>query len=109
MKAVGGRLKSDISFSSTITWNNFPLPELSEEAREQIIAGGQAVIEARALHPDRSLAQHYAPLAMSPTLLKAHRGLDAAVDRALGAKRTCRSEQERQQILFERYSEMVAH
>ena len=108
MKAVGGRLKSDISFSSTITWNNFPLPELSEEAREQIIAGGQAVIEARALHPDRSLAQHYAPLAMSPTLLKAHRGLDAAVDRALGAKRTCRSEQERQRILFERYSEMLS-
>ncbi|WP_263310860.1 DNA methyltransferase [Brachybacterium atlanticum] len=107
MKAVGGRLKSDLSFSSTITWNNFPLPEVSEKLREQVISGGREVLEARANHPERSLAQHYAPLAMTPALLKAHRTLDAAVDKALGARRTCTSEQERQQILFERYAEMT--
>src|SRR5699024_3280521 len=33
MKTVGGRMKSDLSFSSTITWNNFPLPHLSQQQR----------------------------------------------------------------------------
>ena len=72
-----------------------------------MISGGREVLKARALHPERSLAQHYAPLAMTPALLKAHRTLDAAVDRAFSARRTCTSEQERQQILFERYAELT--
>jgi len=107
-RAVGGTLESRLRFSNTIVWNNLPLPEISEKLREQVIAGGQAVLEARALHPERSLAQHYAPLAMDPALLKAHRVLDGAVDRAFGARRKCTSEQDRQQVLFERYSEMLA-
>src|SRR5699024_10658151 len=106
-KAIGGRLESRLRFASTLTWYTLPLPEVTEKQREQVIAGGQAVLEARALHPERSLAQHYAPLAMDPALLKAHRSLDAAVDKAFGAKRTCKSEQERQRILFERYAEMT--
>ncbi|GAA1490984.1 class I SAM-dependent DNA methyltransferase [Brachybacterium sacelli] len=108
LKTVGGRLKSDPSLSSSIVWNNLPLPDTSEKLRDQIIAGGQSVLGARALHPERSLAQHYAPLAMDPALLKAHRTLDTAVDRAFGARRTCTSEQERQRILFERYAELTA-
>lgn len=108
-RAVGGTLESRLRFSNTIVWNNLPLPEISEKLRAQVIAGGQAVLEARGDHPERSLAQHYAPLAMDPALLKAHRTLDGAVDRAFGARRTCASEQDRQQILFERYSEMLAN
>ncbi|MFZ2273032.1 class I SAM-dependent DNA methyltransferase, partial [Corynebacterium variabile] len=56
MKTVGGRLESRISLSSTITWNNFPVPELDEKTRVSIIKAGQGVLDARALHPDRSLA-----------------------------------------------------
>jgi len=106
-RVAGGRIKSDLRFSATVVWNNLPLPEVSEKQRDQVIAGGQAVLEARALHPERSLAQHYAPLAMDPALLKAHRTLDVAVDKAFGAKRVCTSEQQRQRILFERYAELT--
>src|SRR5699024_1782163 len=107
-RATGGRIKSDLRFSATVVWNNLPLPEVSGKQRDQVIAGGQAVLEARALSPERSLAQHYAPLAMDPALLKAHRTLDVAVDKAFGAKRVCASEQQRQRILFERYAELTA-
>src|SRR5699024_11136329 len=69
-RATGGRIKSDLRFSATVVWNNLPLPEVTEKQRDQVIAGGKAVLEARALHPERSLAQHYAPLAMDPALLK---------------------------------------
>lgn len=106
-RVVGGRLKSDLRFSNTLVWNNLPLPGNSKEIRDQVISGGRAVLDARSMHPERSLALHYSPLAMDPTLLKAHRTLDAAVDKAFGARRTCTSEQERQQILFERYAEMT--
>src|SRR5699024_3536398 len=107
-RVVGGRIKSDLRFSATVVWNNLPLPEVTEKQRDQVIAGGQAVLKARGLHPERSLAQHYAPLAMDPALLKAHRSLDVAVDKAFGARRVCKSEQERQRVLFERYAELTA-
>lgn len=106
-KTVGGRLESRIRFSNTLTWNTLPLPEVDAAMRGKIIAAGEEVLAARALHPERSLAEHYDPLAMSPELLKAHRALDSAVDKAFGAKRTCSSEQERQEVLFSRYSEMT--
>src|SRR5699024_7048203 len=55
-KTVGGRLKSDLNFANTLTWNTFPVPELSEQDRAAIINGGKAVLEARAKFPSRSLA-----------------------------------------------------
>lgn len=85
-RAVGGRIKSDLRFSNTLTWNTFPLPGLTDQQRTAIIAGGHAVLAARALHPERSLASHYNPLAMAPELLRAHRELDAVVDKAFGLR-----------------------
>lgn len=106
MKTVGGRLKSDPSFSSTITWNNFPLPELTAEQRDSISAAGRKILAARNQRPEWSLDQHYAPLGMSLPLIKAHDDLDALVDKAFGASRRCRTELERQELLFARYGEM---
>jgi len=85
-KAVGGRLKSDMRFSNTLVWNTFPLPAMTDAQQMAIIVGGQAVFDARALHPERSLADHYNPLAMAPELLAAHRTLDRAVDAVFGLK-----------------------
>ncbi|WP_370190317.1 DNA methyltransferase [Aeromicrobium sp.] len=107
-KTVGNRLKSDPSFSNTLVWNNLPLPALDDRTRARIIAAGQQVNAARAEHPDRTLADHYTPLAMSPALVAAHNRLDAIVDRAFGSSRTCTSEAERQKVLFARYEEMTA-
>ncbi|MGO3309106.1 MAG: DNA methyltransferase [Brevibacterium aurantiacum] len=106
-RATGGRIKSDLRFSATVVWNNLPLPEVSDSAREKIIAAGRAVLDARALHPGRSLADHYNPLAMDPTLLKAHDALDRVVDKAFGARKPLRTEEERQEVLFKRYAELT--
>lgn len=104
---IGGRLESRIRFSNTLTWNNFPVPELDEKQQEAIIAAGKKVLEARALHPDRSLADHYNPLAMSPELLKAHAALDKVVDQAFGAPRRLNTEAQRLELLFKRYQELT--
>lgn len=102
-RATGGRIKSDLRFANTLTWNTFPVPELTDKQRADIIAGGKTVLEARALHPERSLADHYNPLAMDPTLLAAHKKLDAAVDKAFGASRKLTTYQQRLELLFANY------
>ncbi|MGP9684079.1 type IIL restriction-modification enzyme MmeI, partial [Brachybacterium sp. AOP3-A1-3] len=106
-KAVGGRIKSDLRFSATIVWNTFPLPELSDSARDAIIAAGQGVLDARALRPERALAQHYNKLAMDPRLIKAHDALDRVVDKAFGARKALQTEEERQEVLFKRYADLA--
>ena len=107
-KLVGGRLKSDLNFSNKIVWNTLPLPEVSDKQRAAIIAAGQGVLEAREEQPGVSLADMYNPLAMSPSLLKAHRALDRVVDRAFGARKALETNEQRLTILFKRYQEMTA-
>ena len=106
-RTTGGRLKSDLRFSNTLTWNNFPLPEIDEKLRKQIITAGKKVLEARALHPERSLAEHYNPLAMSPELLKSHTSLDKVVDQAFGATRKITTDAQRLELLFKNFQDLI--
>lgn len=107
-KTIGGRLESRIRFANTLTWNTFPVPDLEEKPRNAIIEAGQGILDVRALHPDRSLADAYNPLAMDPALVKAHDKLDRVVDKAFGADRKLTTERQRLEILFTRYAEMTA-
>ena len=106
-RTVGGRMKSDLRFANTLTWNTFPVPELDEKIRQRIIDAGKQVLAARELHPERSLAEHYNPLAMDPALLKAHDALDKEVDKAFGAPRKLTTERQRQELLFANYAKMT--
>ena len=81
MRAVAGRLKSDYRYSKDVVYNNFPWPIATQEQQEKIEEKGQAVLDARSLYPDASLADLYDPLTMPLELAKAHASLDLAVDR----------------------------
>lgn len=62
-RAVCGRLESRYQYSINIVYNNFPWPKsVSGNDRAAIEAAGQAVLDARALYPDSSLADLYDPL-----------------------------------------------
>ena len=111
-RAVGGRMKSDLSFSSTVVWNNLPLPETTEDLRVKIIAAGQKILKVREALAEKhggrvSLADMYNPLAMNADLLKAHKELDSHVDKAFGAAKLCASNNKRLEILFARYAELT--
>ena len=106
-RTIGGKIKSDLRFSNTLVWNTFPVPELSDKQREGIVKAGKKVLEARELHPERSLAEHYAPLSMAPELVKAHEALDRQVDKALGASRKLTSERQRLELLFSNYQRLT--
>lgn len=107
-RTVGGRIKSDLRFSKDIVWNNFPLPDVSRKMRTEIQSASQEIIYAREIHSDWSLADHYNSLAMTPALLRAHDTLDRLVDKAFGATRAIKLNEERRDLLFKRYAEMVA-
>jgi hypothetical protein len=106
-KAIGGRLKSDCSFSNTVVWNNLPLPAVDPELREQIIEAGKHIEQVRAQYPNESLASLYSALGMHPDLIKAHEQLDRFVDKAFGSEKPCHTDEERLTILFTRYKELT--
>ena len=105
--AIGGRIKSDCRFSNTVVWNNLPLPQLDDTTRQQVIEAGKQVLAARSNHLGQSLADLYDPMYMPPELRNAHKELDKVVDVAFGAPKLCKTNEERLQILFERYVEMT--
>lgn len=106
-KTVGGRLKSDPSFSNTVVWNNLPLPNLTNDMREKVIEAGKVALQARANHPGQSLADLYDPTYMPQDLRKAHDELDKVVDVAFGATKSCSNNDERLEILFKSYIRMT--
>ena len=85
MRAVCGRLKSDYRYSKEIVYNNFPWPAPTDEQRSKIEQTAQAILDARALYPDCSLAEMYGDkMYLFPELLKAHQQNDKAVMQAYG-------------------------
>ena len=84
VRAVCGRIKSDYRYSKDIVYNNFPWPAPTVEQKAKIEQTAQAILDARALYPDSSLADLYDELTMPPELRKAHQENDRAVMKAYG-------------------------
>ncbi len=84
MRVVAGRLKSDYRYSNTIVYNNFPWPTPTDAQKAKIEQTAQAILDARALYPDCSLADLYDEVAMPPELRRAHQQNDKAVMAAYG-------------------------
>ena len=106
LRHIGGRLKSDYRYSIGLVYNTFPPPPKdSDLSRLEPLA--QDVLDARAAHPDATLADLYDPDLMPPNLRRAHQALDRAVDR-LYRRGGFNSERERVEHLFMLYEKMYA-
>lgn len=81
---VCGRIKSDFRYSVNMVYNNFPWPTPTDAQRTKIEQTAQAILDARALYPDASLADLYDELTMPPELRTAHQQNDRAVMQAYG-------------------------
>ena len=84
MRCVCGRLEMRYDYSIKIVYNNFPWPTPTEQQKAKIEQTAQAILDARALYPDCSLADLYDELTMPPELRKAHQDNDRAVMDAYG-------------------------
>lgn len=106
---VGGRLKSDCRFANTLVWNTFPVPQMTDAQRAEVIEAGQAVLNARRSYEGMSLAKLYDPKRFKSftELVNAHTKLDKAVYEMLGLGDEP-SEGEVSTRLVELYSEMAS-
>ena len=89
-----------------VVYNNFIWPEAKEAQQAAVSKAVQAVLAARELYPDSSLADLYDPLIMPPELYKAHQQLDRVVDRLYGGH--FESDAKRVAHLFELYAAATA-
>lgn len=83
MRVIAGRMDNRYRYSPSV-YNNFPWPTPTDDQKARIEQTAQAILDARALHPDSSLADLYDPLTMPIELRKAHEANDKAVMKAYG-------------------------
>ena len=107
-RTVCGRLKSDYRYSKDIVYNNFPWPNPTEEQKTKIEQTAQAILDARALYPDCSLADLYDELTMPPELRRAHQANDKAVMQAYGFWGKLNSESACVAALMKMYKDLIS-
>ncbi len=107
MRTIGGRLKSDYRYSGGIVYNTFPWPTPTDEQKAKIEQTAQAILDARDLYPDCSLADLYDELTMPVELRKAHQANDKAVMQAYGFWGKLNTESECVAELMRMYKELT--
>ena len=95
------------SYSNTIVFNNFPWPTPTDKQKAKIEKTAQAILDARALYSDSSLADLYDPLTMPKELLKAHQDNDRAVMEAYGLPVKGTTESDAVAYLFKMYEKLT--
>jgi hypothetical protein len=107
-EAVSGRLKIDINYSTTIVYNNFPVPSLTDLEEKLVEEKALSVLDARENHPECNLSQMYDPDKMPSDLRLAHHELDSVVD-SVYQKKAFINDNERLVCLFDLYENMTEH
>ncbi|NDV67184.1 DNA methyltransferase [Bacteroides sp. 224] len=105
VRTIGGKMKSDIQYSSSLCYNTFPFPSISDEKKNQIEAAANHVLDIRDYHIGKTLAELYDPDKMPKDLRQAHHELDLIVDSCYQEK-PFENDEERLECLFRLYEEM---
>ncbi len=106
VKAVGGKFKTDYIFSSSLCYNTFPFPDITTKQKENLNLYVFAILDERAKHPSKTMAQLYNPTTMPKGLLQAHQELDTAIEQCYRLQ-PFKNDTERLEYLFKQYEEML--
>ncbi len=107
MRAVCGRLEMRYRYSKEVVYNNFPWPNPTDEQKHKIEQTAQAILDARTLYPDSSLADLYDELTMPVELRRAHQENDRAVMAAYGFNVKTMTESQCVAELFKLYKQLT--
>lgn len=92
VRSIGGRLKSDIRYSSSLCYNTFPLPAISEKIENELNEKALTLLTLREKYSDKTLTKLYNPKSMPEDLKYAHIQVDEVVDKAFHHKGTASDE-----------------
>lgn len=104
---VCGKIKTDYRYSSTLGWNTFPVPALTEQNKADLTRCAEDILLAREAHFPATIADLYAPENMPENLRAAHEANDEVLERIYIGRRF-RNDTERLEELFARYTKMTA-
>ena len=102
-----GKLKTDFRYSSTLGWNTFPIPTLTEKNKADLTRCAEDILLAREAHFPAAIADLYDPEKMPAELREAHQRNDEVLERIYIGRRF-RNDTERLEKLFELYTKMTA-
>lgn len=105
--AVAGRIKTDYRYSSTLVWNTFPVPTLTEKNKADLFTCAEDILLAREAHFPATIADLYDPENMPENLRAAHDRNDETLERIYIGRRF-KNDTERLEKLFEMYTKMTA-
>lgn len=104
---VAGRIKTDYRYSSTLVWNTFPAPPLTEKNKADLTRCAEDILLAREAHFPATISEIYDPEAMPDDLRAAHDRNDEVLERIYIGRRF-KNDTERLEKLFELYTKMSA-
>ena len=107
VRAVAGRLKTDIRYTSALCYNTFPIPLLTERNKVDLTQCAENILLAREVHFPATIADLYDPEAMPDNLRAAHARNDETLERIYIGRRF-KNDTERLEKLFELYTKMTA-
>ena len=107
---VCGKLETRIRYSSTLGWNTFPIPPLTEKNRADLSRCAEDILLAREAHFPATIAEMYDPERTDrdfAELRAAHERNDEVLERIYIGRRF-KNDTERLEKLFELYTKMIA-
>ncbi|WOH80918.1 DNA methyltransferase [Bradyrhizobium sp. BEA-2-5] len=104
---VCGKLETRLRYSSTLGWNTFPVPPLTDKNKADLTRCAEDILLAREAHFPSTIADLYDPAEMPPDLRQAHERNDEVLDRIYVGRRF-RNDTERLEKLFELYTKLAA-
>ena len=106
IRTVCGQLETRIRYSSTLGYNTFPVPPLSQNIKQVLEDSAKEILFARENHTEKTLAQMYDPDKMPADLRKAHIANDLLVDK-IYSDIGFENDEQRLTKLFELYEQMT--
>src|SRR5690625_1344809 len=101
------RLEMRFSYSNTLGWNTFPIPQLTQKNKEDLTRSAENILLAREAHFPATIAELYDSEKMPENLRRAHNENDEIIERIYIGRRF-RNDTERLEKLFDMYAKMTA-
>ena len=102
---VCGKLETRLRYSSSLGWNTFPLPQLTDKNKNDLAKSAEDILLAREHHFPSTIADLYNPEHMPEDLRQAHERNDEVLERIYIGRRF-KNDTERLEKLFDLYTKM---
>jgi hypothetical protein len=107
VESICGKLETRLRYSSTLGWNTFPVPSLTNKDKTDLSRRAEDILLAREAHFPATIADLYDAENMPDDLRAAHDRNDETLERIYIGRRF-RNDTERLEKLFDLYTKMTA-